>query len=246
MDPTPFLFIAALMVGSAKGGLSTMGSLAVPLVALTMNPIAAAATLLPVYIVTDWVSIAIYRRHYSRRNLLIFVPSMLLGVALATLMVTLAPEALLLILTGLIGLWYCLRSWLRRTPPPRTEARVGPGIAWGTLAGVASYLTHSAGPPTQAYLLPQQLPKLQYAGTLAYMFAIVNLSKLPGYALAGSFDGLDWTLIPWLIGMGILGTAIGRWLTGILPQAIYVRVIEGFLLVLSVILLTKGTALLLA
>ena len=246
MDPLPLLFLAAFMVGTAKGGLSTMGSLAVPLLALVMNPVEAAATLLPVYIVTDWVSVFLYRRSFSARNLKILVPSMLVGVAIATALVVVAPEAVLLIFTGLVGLWYVGRAWLSRTPRPKTEARVIPGIAWGTLAGISSYITHSAGPPTQAYLLPQKLPKLEYAGTLALTFAAVNLAKLPGYEAAGFFDGLDWPLILKLAGTGILGTLAGRWLTGILPQAVYVRVIEVMLLLLSIILLTKGTTSLLA
>lgn len=246
MDPTPLLLLAALIVGTSKGGLSTVGSLAVPLVALVMNPVVAAATLLPVYIVTDWVGVALYRRSFSAANLKILVPAMLLGVTIATAMVTIAPEALLLILTGVIGLWYVLRSWLRRGPARKTGPALLPGLGWGTLAGIASYITHSAGPPTQAYLLPQQLPKLQYAGTIAICFAIVNLSKLPGYWLTGQFDGLDWSLLPWLVGFGIAGTVLGRWLTGILPQALYVRVIETFLLIVSAILLFKGTTALIA
>ncbi|EAQ04872.1 hypothetical membrane protein [Pseudooceanicola batsensis HTCC2597] len=246
MDPVYLLVFAAVMVGTAKGGLSTVGSVAVPLVALVMNPVVAAATLLPVYIVTDWVGVALYRRTFSLANLKILVPAMLLGIAIATVMVTVAPEALLLIITGLIGLWYCLRSWLRRRPPVKTGPALVPGLAWGTLAGIASYLTHSAGPPTQAYLLPQRMPKLEYAGTVAITFAFVNLSKLPGYALAGQFDDLDWSLIPWLILAGVGGTALGSWLTEILPEAIYVRVIEVFLFLLSIILLAKGTAALLA
>lgn len=242
MDPFYLLLFAAFMVGTAKGGLATIGSLAVPMVALVMSPVVAAATLLPVYIVTDWVSVALYRRHFSRRNLAILIPSMLAGVAVASLIVTVAPEDLLLVFTGLIGFWYCLKSWLRRAPTEPRPARVLPGVVWGTLAGITSYITHSAGPPTQAYVLPQNLPKLDYAGTIAITFAVVNLSKLPGYALAGQFDGLDWSAILWLIPAGIAGTGLGRWLTGVLPQAVYVRVIEGLLFLLSVILLAKGTA----
>lgn len=245
MDISPLLFLAALLVGTSKGGMSSMGSLAVPMVALVMNPVTAAATLLPVYIVTDWVSVALYRRDYSAPNLKILVPAMLIGVALATLLVTLAPEALLLILTGSIGLWYCLRSWLRRTTAARTEPHRIRGTAWGILAGIASYITHSAGPPTQAYLLPQQLPKLQYAGTIAICFAIINLSKLPGYALAGQFDGLDLRLVLSLTAVGIAGTVLGRWLTGVLPQSAYVKVIEVLLFLVSLILLTKGATALL-
>ena len=94
MDPFYLLLFAAFMVGTAKGGLATIGSLAVPMVALVMSPVVAAATLLPVYIVTDWVSVALYRRHFSRRNLAILIPSMLAGVAVASLIVTVAPETI--------------------------------------------------------------------------------------------------------------------------------------------------------
>ena len=90
MDPTPFLLFAAFIVGTSKGGLATVGSLAVPMVALIMNPVVAAATLLPVYIVTDWVSLWLYRRTFSARHIKILVPSMLFGLCVGTPMV-LAP-----------------------------------------------------------------------------------------------------------------------------------------------------------
>ena len=240
MDPIYLLILAAFLVGSGKGGLSSAGSIAVPLVALVMNPVEAAAILLPVFLVTDWVSLGLYRRHFSRRNLAIMVPSAVAGIALATLILPYTSENLLLILTGAIGLWYVLKSWFMPRRSEASNAGVAPGIFWGLLTGVTSFIPHSGAPPAQAYLLPQRLPKLVYAGTLAITFATVNLSKLPGYAIAGQFTGLNWAMIAGLAAIGIVGTGFGRWLTGVLPQEIYTRSIEGLLFTLSIILLFKG------
>lgn len=237
------LLAAAMVVGFSKGGLSSSGSLAVPLAALFMNPIEAAALLLPVFLATDWVAVWLYRRDYSGRNLAIMVPGMMAGVALATVATPWTPESLLLLITALIGFWYVARSWFGAMPSTPSRARVGPGFFWGALAGLTSFVTHSGAPPAQAYLLPQRLPKLAFAGTMAIAFATVNLSKVPGYWALGQFSGLDWTRTAMLIGAGVAGTVIGRWLTGVLSDRVYLRVIEGLLLTLSVLLLGRAASL---
>ncbi|MEI4472185.1 sulfite exporter TauE/SafE family protein [Frigidibacter sp. MR17.24] len=240
MHDALLLILAALIVGASKGGLASAAAIAVPMLALFMNPVTAAATLLPVYVVTDWIGVWLYRRNFSRRNLAILTPSILFGVAIATVITPYTPEAALLIFTGCIGLWHCLRSWLRRNATHKAEARVLPGVFWGTLTGIASFITHSGAPPTQAYLLPQKLPKLEFAGTIAISFAIGNLVKLPAYWAIGQLDGLNWGLIAGLAVAGIVGTLLGRWLTRKLPEALYVRVIQLMLFALSCILLVRG------
>ncbi|MBT9384571.1 sulfite exporter TauE/SafE family protein [Pseudooceanicola sp. CBS1P-1] len=245
-DQTVLLLLAALIVGVSKGGLASAAAIAVPMLALFMNPITAAATLLPVYIVTDWIGVWLYRKDFSRRNVAILVPSILFGVFLAMLITPWSSEGLLLIFTGLIGVWYVTRSWMRRHLDEVSEARLVPGLFWGTITGIASFITHSGAPPVQAYLLPQRLPKFEFAGTIAISFAIGNLAKLPAYWAIGQLDGLNWGLIAGLVVFGVGGTFIGRWLTHILPQALYMKIIQVFLLALSVILLIKGGAELLA
>lgn len=241
MLETVLLVLAALVVGFSKGGLASSAAIAVPMLALFMNPVTAAATLLPVYVVTDWIGVWLYRKHYSLKNLLIFTPALLLGVLIATVITPYTPEPALLIFTGLIGLWYCTRKWLQRGQEIEpTVPRLVPGIFWGVLTGIASFITHSGAPPAQAYLLPQRLPKLQFAGTVAIAFAIGNLSKLPAYWAIGQMDGLRWGLIVALAATGIIGTYIGRWLTHVLPERIYILVLETMLLILSAILLTRG------
>lgn len=235
-----WLIAAALIVGLAKGGLSAIGSLAVPMLALFMNPVQAAAILLPVLLVTDVVAVWLYRRDFSRRNVAILVPSMLAGIAIATVIVPYTPEALLLAITGGIGLWTLQRRWFGRPPDKPAEARVGPGVFWGTIAGVTTFITHSGAPPTQAFLFPQSLSRLTFAGTFAVSFAISNFAKLPSYYALGLFDAVNWRLQGGLVLIGIGGTVLGRWIVKRLTDQTFVRVIEVLLLILSVLLLGKA------
>ena len=240
MDHCVLLLFAAIVVGASKGGLASAAALAVPMLALVMSPVEAAATLLPVYLVTDWVSVWLYRRDYSKRNLAILIPSMLLGVGLATILTPVLPEAVLLLATGLIGFWFLARDWMNRAVIVPTQAGLVPGIFWGTITGITSFITHSGGPPSQAYLLPQRLPKLVFAGTVAIAFTIGNLAKLPGYWVIGALDRLDWSLTALLVAAGICGTFLGRRVVEMLPEEAYRTAIKTLLLLLSIVLVTKG------
>ena len=241
MDHWVLLILAAIVVGASKGGLASAAAVAVPMLALVMSPVEAAATLLPVYLVTDWVSVWLYRRDYSRRNLTILIPAMLFGVVLATLLTPVLPEAALLLATGAIGFWFLARDWMNRAVTVPTPAGILPGLFWGTITGITSFITHSGGPPSQAYLLPQRLPKLVFAGTIAIAFTVGNLAKLPGYWVIGALDRLDWGLTALLIAAGICGTFLGRRIVEILPEDAYRTAIKALLLLLSVVLVTKGT-----
>ena len=62
---------------------------------------------------------------------------------------------------------------------------------------------------------------------------------LLGLALA-SYDARSVDNLAGPVGAGVAGTFLGRWITGKLPEAGYVRVIQWMLLILSVILLGRG------
>ncbi len=205
-----------------------------------MSPVQAAALLLPVLIVTDVIAIWLYRREFSARNASILIPAVLVGIGLGALMVPFVSEPFLLALTGAIGLWTVWRRWFSKPSAAAGEARVGAGAIWGTIAGVTTFITHSGAPPMQAYLLPQNLPRLIFAGTIAVTFGITNLAKIPSYYSLGLLNDPNWMLIAWMGIIGLVGTVVGRWMVKAMSDAIYTRVIELLLLMLSVILLTKA------
>lgn len=205
-----------------------------------MNPVQAAALVLPVLIVTDFAALWLYRKDFSKRNVIILLPAMLAGIAIATFIVPFTPEPALLAFTGLVGLWTVWRRWFGARTEGVQKADLRSGLFWGLVAGITTFITHSGAPPTQAYLLPQNLPRMIFAGTMAITFALANFAKIPSYYALGFFEGLDWTLIAGLAAVGIASTFLGRWMVKTMSDKLYMRVIEVLLLALSLILLTKA------
>ena len=56
---------AVILLGLSKGGFSGLSTLAMPLLALTISPVRAAAIVLPILIVQDWVSVWAFRRDFD-------------------------------------------------------------------------------------------------------------------------------------------------------------------------------------
>lgn len=236
------LILAAFVVGLSKGGLASAAAISVPMLAIWMDPLSAAALLLPVYLVSDGVGVWLYRHEFSARVLAITVPAGLIGVAAATLVEPFLDDAIFTMAAGLIGLGYLLNAWrLHGSNRPPVAAKVGPGLFWGFVTGVTTFISHSGGPPFQAYVLPQRLPSLTFAGTVTIAFAIYNIAKVPAYASLGLFQDLDLQLTLFLCAAAILGTFSGRQLVKVLPQRVYRSVIHVLLFVVSVQLLRQST-----
>jgi len=64
-----------VLLGLSKGGFSGLSTLAMPLFALAISPVKAAAIILPILIVQDWVSVWAFRRDWEPRNLAILAPA---------------------------------------------------------------------------------------------------------------------------------------------------------------------------
>ena len=56
---------AVMFLGLSKGGFSSVGMVATPLVAVVMGPLEAATLLLPIILIQDAVSVWVYRRAWD-------------------------------------------------------------------------------------------------------------------------------------------------------------------------------------
>jgi uncharacterized membrane protein YfcA len=233
--------LATLFVGSSKGGLPLIGTLAVPLMALQISPVVAAGLLLPIYIISDMYGLWIYRKSFDVRNIAILVPAAAIGIIFGWATASVTNEHVVTILVGLIGLAYCIDAMLkaRRNLPPK-RADVPRGIFWGAIAGFTSFVSHSGAPPYQMYVLPQRLEKMVYAGTSTIIFAIINLLKLPPYWFLGQVNlaSLETALL--LSPLAIIGAYVGYRLTLILPEKIFFRIVEVALFLISLKLVYDG------
>ncbi|MEO9168558.1 MAG: sulfite exporter TauE/SafE family protein [Aestuariivirga sp.] len=231
----------SFVVGTAKGGLPLSGMLAVPLLSLVMPAGAAAGLLLPLYNVSDIYGLWIYRREFSKRNLLILIPAGALGIAIGWATAHITNEDVVKLFVALIGIAYCLdavtKAW--RVVPSK-PADVPRGIFWGAITGFTSFVSHSGAPPFNMYTLPQKMPKMIYAGTSTILFAVVNLMKLPPYIALGqvSFGSLEKVI--WLVPMALFGAWAGYRLTQIVPEKLFYRLVEAALLIVSVLLVKES------
>ncbi len=191
---------AVIVLGLSKGGFTGLSSLAMPMMSLVISPVRAAAIVLPVLIVQDWVSVWAFRRDFSPRNLLILIPSSLIGVAAGWLLAARVSEDAVRLAVGVISIAFVFYMLIRDRlglAPVATPGVPG-GLLWGSLAGFTSFISHAGSPPFQVYVMPQNLKPRVFAGTATMFFAAVNLIKLPPYFLLGQFsrDNLAVSAVP--------------------------------------------------
>lgn len=226
--------LAAFLVGMSKGGLPAVGALAVPVMALVMAPMAAAALLLPIFVATDLVGLWLYRKIYSPRNLAILIPAGVVGVAFGWAIAAHISDVFVGMLVGLTGIAFCLRIWLagKGSAEPRPADLPG-GVLWGTLTGFTSFVSHSGAPPFQMYVLPQKLEKLVFAGTSTITFAVINAAKIIPYWELNSFAAVDSKLALLVLPVGIVGTVAGAKLTRVIPDGLFFRLVQVTLFLIS-------------
>ncbi len=204
--------LAVVLLGLSKGGLSGLGALAVPLMALKIAPVQAAAITLPIMIAQDWVGVYAFRRDVDRRNLVILLPAAIVGIVLAYLMAKRVNEDVVRLAIGLISVGFVGLTLLReRLSAHARRAEVGPGLFWGAAAGFASFVSHSGGPPFLVYTMPQRLKTSTFAGTSALFFAAVNLLKVPPYLMLGQFSRANLMISLTLLPLAVVSTLGGVW-----------------------------------
>lgn len=200
MMTDPYFYAAAIpaviMVGLSKGGFGgAMALLGVPLMALTISPVQAAAILLPILVVMDIISLWTWRSHKDTRTLVIMVPGALAGIAIGWITAAWVTVPMIRLIVGAVALWFVWRFVARSIAAARTGNqqvarghRPARGALWGALAGFTSFVSHAGGPPYQIYTLPLRQDPRIYTGTSVRFFAIINAIKLVPYFALGQFD----------------------------------------------------------
>lgn len=234
---------ASVFVGLSKGGLPVVAMLSVPLLALVISPVTAAGLLLPVYIVSDMFGLYAYRRAVNKRLLAILAPAATLGVALGWATAAQVPERLIAGAIGAIGVAFALNLLLRRQPEgPTQEPKVLPGLFWGTIAGMTSFVSHSGGPPYQVYVLPLRLDKMVFAGTTTVLFAYINAIKLVPYWALGQLSGDNLKVAAVLAVPASLAVLLGVRLVRVIPHKQFFQLVTWALLAVSAKLLWSAFA----
>jgi len=220
MSIDPSIYYAAipavLLVGLTKGGMGeALALMGVPILAMAVPPVQAAAILLPILIVMDAVSLWIWRQHNDRTVLKMMLPGALLGVAIGWATSAYVPRDALRLIIGLITVLFAARyfynGWRARHGHivPAKPHRLVPAAVLGTLSGYGSFVAHAGGAPFQIYGLPLKLNPRDYTGAAVRFFAILNFVKLGPYFALGQLDTTNLTISATLVPLAIATTALG-------------------------------------
>ena len=235
------MLLASLLVGMSKGGLPGIGMLAVPILSLLISPVLAAVMLLPIYILSDVVGVWLYRRDYSVENLRILIPAGIAGVLLGWATAAYVSDEAVSFLIGVLGISFCLSRWLRPAASLiKRPAELRRGLFWGTMSGFTSFVSHAGAPPYQIYTLPQQMPKLVFAGTTTILFACVNLAKVVPYSSLHPYSASTLWLSAVLVPIAAAGTLAGKYMVHALSEKWFYLGVQIVLFLVSIKLVFNG------
>ena len=211
-DPFFYLFAipAVLLLGISKSGFGIgIGSLAVPLMALTVSVPQAAAIMMPVLPFVDLLGLAAFRKNIDVKLLRFLIPFGLLGTLLGALSFKSLDTQLV---AGIVGGLTLLFLAQRLVFPPRADSL--PPARWVgriliIVSGFTSFIAHSGGPPLSVYVIPLRLSPLNFAATLAYFFFAINLSKWVPFAYLGLLDGRNMATSLVLLPLVPVGVFVG-------------------------------------
>jgi len=235
--------VAAVMViaigkGGFAGGPVLVG---VPLMSLAIDPIRAAAILLPILLLMDVFAVHAWWKKWDMDQLRVLVPGAVVGTLLGWLTFRYLSADGLRVLVGLLAAgfslhWFVFRDAGRGSGAPRRWQ----GVFWGSAAAFTSFAVHAGSPPLQVYLLGQNPTKTSFQATTVAFFFVVNWLKLGPYAQLGQLDVSNLSVSLVLAPLAPIGVALGAWLHDKVNEQAFFRFTYAALLVIGLRLIYVG------
>ena len=167
---------AVILTGISKSGLgSGVGGYTVPMMAMAISPVQAAAIALPILCVIDLAALRAWWGKWDRRIMRVIVPGGLIGIALGGITFRYMSDNWIKVMIGCIALGYLGFNGLKllgKAGAVRKPMGDNAGRFWSTVSAFTSTIAHAGGPPMAVYLLSQ---KLEHTGKLAVLLSMDNV-----------------------------------------------------------------------
>ena len=211
--------LGAFLIGVSKTGIAGLGVLAVATFTLIFPARASTGIVLPILIVGDIVAVLHYRRNAVWTYLIRLIPWTALGVIAGYFALGKLDAVQVGRLIGAILLVITLLQWWRMRSAKAVEHAgeiVSHNIFLVALVGIAAgfftMVANASGPIMIIYLLAMGLPKLEFMGTSAWFYFLLNTSKVPfswnlGLITPESLT-FDVMMIPFVVAGGLAGYQI--------------------------------------
>jgi uncharacterized membrane protein YfcA len=232
---------AVLLLGISKSGFGAgMGSLAVPLMALSVTVPQAAAILMPLLFVMDVLGLHAWRKHFDWPLIRFLLPFGLLGTLVGTFLFRSLDVRTV---SGVVGVLTLMFLAQRLLFPPRPDSRPAPrwlGALLTTTSGFTSFVAHAGGPPVNAYVVPMRLPPPVFTASMAVFFFAVNLSKWIPYAWLGLLDLRNMATSAVLLPLAPVGVLVGVRLAHRIDPVLFYRLVYAGMLLTGLKLVWDG------
>ena len=239
--------LAAFGVGVSKSGFSGVGMFHVVVFANLFGARDSTGIVLPMLIFGDVCAVLAFRQHARWDYVWQMLGPTTLGVIGGWAVMQSLDNAAFGPLIGsiilLLAAMQIVRMW---RPDWFTRIPHAVWFAWGLglLAGFSTMLANAAGPIIALYLVAVSLPKLELAGTSAWLFLILNIFKVPFSVEQGLIDRGTLLLNAQLLPVIVLGLLAGRWLFARVPQRLFDSLVLAFSALAAVRLIGLPEALL--
>lgn len=207
------LVVAAVFFGFSKTGIPGISILSVGILTNLMPAKLATGVVLPLLIFADVFAFFVYRKNLEWRRVGRLLPWAVGGVALGWFALGRIDNDQTARLVGLIiACMLGLHLWRRRknTDDAAAHAPAWFGPAMGLFAGFTTMIANAAGPVMTLYLLAMRLNKLEFLGTGAAFFLLINWIKAPFAFQLGIINGSSLSLNLWLLPAVAFGALLGR------------------------------------
>lgn len=215
------LALGAVAAGFSKTGIPGVSILFVAVFANIMPARQATGIVLPLLIFADLFAVAVYRRNLEWRRVGTLLPWAVAGVAGGWLALGLIDdEQTRRVIGAIVAVMLAVHLWrnYRRADELAARAPAWFGPAAGLLAGFTTMVANAAGPVMTLYLLAMRLTKLEFLGTGAAFFLLINWIKVPFSAqlhlINAATLGVNLKLLP-AVAVGALS---GRWVAARINQ----------------------------
>lgn len=230
--------LAAYVVGFSKTALPGAALVAVPLFATVFDGRLIPGGTLPVLIFADLFAVSWYHRHARWDVVRPLALWLALGFAAGIVFfITIGSASRPLEVTiGVIVLFIVAVQILRmiRGVPTR-PASTATAATYGTTGGFTTFVANAAGPVINTYLVGVGLSKAEMVGTSAWLYFLINVTKIPLYLALGAWtDGgpfftADSLLFDLMVLPGVVaGVYSGKALFHHIPQRTFLILVLAF------------------
>lgn len=241
----PWFYAVALpavsLTGLSKGGFQGASLLSLPLLALAMHPVHAAAIMLPVLMFQDVFSVTAFRNSIDWKMLKLMLPGVLAGTLVGWATASIVTADHIRLIVGVTALTFVANAVLRRQldAPARPHNAVSAAF-WGMVSAFTSFLVHAGGAPFSVYALPRQLAPTLLAGTTAVFFAVVNALKVPAYLSLGQLTGETLVTSLALFPMAAAANLLGIRLVRTIPLGPFYKILYSMTFLVALKLIWDG------